>query len=99
MFTSKIILDPTKLEKLLIKDWINYINPRELLSFIKNNVENEFNIIDPKIQTLMISHCELNQKGIMLWINYNIIKSKEVVNATTQILFYFDGSINEIKTV
>lgn len=99
MITSKSILDPTKLEKLLIKDWTNYINPRELLNLVKNNVTNKYNIIDPKIQTLTISYCEINQKGITLWINYNIIKSNEVVNATTEIIVNFDGKIIDTKTI
>jgi|LakMenE18May11ns_1017448.scaffolds.fasta_scaffold9607757_3 hypothetical protein len=99
MTSKNAIFDPIKLEKLLIKDWISYIDPRKLLELIKLNVKNLFNIEEPKIQTLLISNCEFNQEGISLWVSYKIIKSNEIVNSTTQILLNPDGSVNLINTI
>ena len=99
MTSKNVIFDPIKLEKLLVKDWIEYIDPRKLLQLIKNNAKEKFNIIDPKIQTLMVSNCEFNQKGLLLWISYKIIKDNEVVNSTTEIQLNPDGSVDVLKTI
>lgn len=99
MTSKNVVFDPNKLEKLLIKNWADFINPRELLSFIRNNVEQKFNITNPKIQTLLISNCEFDNNGLFLWISYKILKSNETVNSTTKVFLNQDGTITEIKTI
>jgi len=99
MTSKNVIFDPRKLEKLLIKDWIEFIDLRQLLNFIKNNVENTLNITNPKIQTLIISNCIFDKKGISLWISYKIIQTEEVVNATTEVFLNPDGTLENIRTI
>jgi hypothetical protein len=99
MTSKNVIFDPRKLEKLLIKDWIEFVDPRQLLNFIKNNVQNALNISDPKIQTLLVSNCIFDKKGISLWISYKIIKTEEVVNVTTEIFLNPDGTLENIRTI
>lgn len=97
--SSEDIFDPTKLEKLLVKDWINFINPRNLLNFLRSNAEIKFQITNPKIQTLMVSNCELKPEGISLWINYNIVNSNSNVNITDELLLEPKGTIRIINTI
>lgn len=99
MTSKNVIFDPRKLEKLLIKDWIEFVDLRQLLNFIKNNVQDTLNISDPKIQTLIISNCIFDKKGISLWISYKIIKTEEVVNATTEVFLNPDGTLENIRTI
>ena len=99
MTSKNVIFDPRKLEKLLIKDWIEFINPRELLTFIKDNVKQKLNL-DPKIQTLLISNCEFDDENrLYLWISYKIIKPNEIVNSTSKVLLNYDGTISEVETI
>lgn len=99
MTSQQQVFDPRKLEKLLIKDWIQFIDPRKLLNFIKNNIENNHDIIDPKIQSLMVSNCELKPEGISLWIDYNIVNSNNNVNVTNEFLLLPNGDINILNTI
>lgn len=69
------------------------------MNFLKINVEIKFHIKDPKIQTLMISNCEMKPEGIFLWINYNIVNSSSNVNVTDEVLLDSNGSIKLIKTI
>lgn len=99
MTSQQQVFDPRKLEKLLIKDWIQFIDPRKLLNFIKNNIEKNHNIINPKIQSLMVSNCELKPEGISLWIDYNIVNSNNNVNITNEIMLLPDGEIKILNTI
>ena len=99
MTSQQQVFDPRKLEKLLIKDWIQFIDPRKLLNFIKNNIEKTHNIINPKIQSLIVSNCELKPEGISLWIDYNIVNSSSNVNITNEILLLPDGEIKILNTI
>jgi hypothetical protein len=99
MTSQQQVFDPRKLEKLLIKDWMQFIDPRKLLNFIKNNIENNHDIIDPKIQSLMVSNCELKPEGISLWIDYNIVNSNNNVNVTNEVLLLPNGDINILNTI
>jgi hypothetical protein len=99
MTSKQQVFDPRKLEELLIKDWMQFIDPRKLLNFIKNNIENNHDIIDPKIQSLMVSNCELKPEGISLWIDYNIVYSNNNVNVTNEVLLLPNGDINILNTI
>ena len=78
---------------------MQFIDPRKLLNFIKNNIENNHDIIDPKIQSLMVSNCELKPEGISLWIDYNIVNSNNNVNVTNEVLLLPNGDINILNTI
>ena len=99
MTSQQQVFDPRKLEKLLIKDWIKFIDSRKLLNFIKNNIENNHDIINPKIQSLMVSNCELKPEGISLWIDYNIVNSNNNVNITNEVLLLPNGDIKILNTI
>jgi hypothetical protein len=93
------IFDPIKLEKLLIKGWTEFIEPRKLLNFLKTNAEKTFQINNAKIQTLLISNCEIESTGISLWINYNIVNSNSPVNITHKAMLNLDGTIKITQTI
>jgi hypothetical protein len=91
--------DPTNLEKLLIKDWTEYIDIRKLINFLSANVESSLQISNPKIQTIIVSNCIFNNKGLFVWVDYKIIDSDKLVNATSEILLKPDSSIELIRTI
>jgi len=97
--TNKDIFDPRNLEKLLIKDWTEFIDARKLLNFLKSNIEEKLHINNPKIQTLLVSNAILEHQGISLWINYNIVNSSSTVNITDVVLLKVDGTIEITKTI
>jgi hypothetical protein len=96
--SNKPIFNPENLEKLLIKSWTDFIEARKLLNFIVNYNETKFHYSKFKIQTLLVSNCELKPEGITLWISYNIVKYNENVNVTNEILLNIDGTISVIDT-
>jgi len=97
--TSEVIFNPTNLENLLIKHWTEFLDTRKLLNFLKINAEEVLQINNPKIQTLMVSNCELMPQGISLWINYNIVNSNGNVNITNQVLIRKDGTIENLNYI
>jgi hypothetical protein len=97
--TSEVIFNPTNLENLLIKHWTEFLDTRKLLNFLKINAEEVLHINNPKIQTLMVSNCELMPQGISLWINYNIVNSNGNVNITNQVLMRKDGTIENLNYI
>lgn len=99
MISTDKIFDPRKLEKLLIKDWTEFIDIRKLLNFLKTNAENKFNINSPKIDTVIVSNCEMNETGIFLWIDYKLLYSNNIVNITLEVKLNRDGTLENIKTI
>lgn len=91
--------DPKNLEKLLIKDWTEYIDIRKLINFLIANIEKSLQFSNPKIQTIIISNCIFNNNGLFVWIDYKIIDSTKVVNITSEILLKPDGSVDLIKSI
>jgi hypothetical protein len=92
MTSKEQIFDPNKLEKLIIKNWTDFIDTRKLLNLLKTNYELDFNI-NPDIKSLTVSYCELRLQGICIWISYNIIDSNQDVNITNEFLLKNDGTI------
>lgn len=93
------MLEKDKLEKLLIKNWSCFLNTRKLLEFATLIAKNELKISSPKITTLTLSHCEIDQEGLLIWIDYKILDEGKSVNATTELILQFNGSIKYLKTI
>lgn len=93
------MLKKNELEKILIKNWSLFLDIRKLLELAKSIAENELNIDSPKITTLTVSHCEIVNSEIIIWIDYKILEKKELVNATTELIMRLDGSIDVVKTI
>jgi len=80
-----------ELEKLLLKNWANFLDPRKCLDFVKEQVD--ANVPD-KIQKLMLSRFELSENGFILWMEFASGSS----NYTTEAILKFNGELVHIET-
>ena len=55
--TSLKVVNVEKLEKLLTSKWLEFIDPREILRFAKENAIKTLKIENPKIQKINVSNC------------------------------------------
>lgn len=96
--TSLKVVNVEKLEKLLTSKWLEFIDPREILRFAKENAIKTFKIENPKIQKINVSNCELIDNNIYLWIDYSIHINYKNVNTVTKVLVTSEGNLEEIST-
>lgn len=93
---QKNLLEKEKLEKVLCSHWMEFLNPRELLNFIRE-------LISPKqIEKFRITRFEITSKGFILWIDTTLTKNKDNVN-NNNILFEFflsnEGNITLLNQI
>lgn len=96
--TSLKVVNVEKLEKLLTSKWLEFIDPREILRFAKENAIKTLKIENPKIQKINVSNCELIDNNIHLWIDYSIHINYKNVNTVTKVLVTSEGNLEEINT-
>lgn len=95
--TSLKVVNVEKLEKLITSKWLEFIDPRDILRFAKENAIKTFKIENPKIQKINVSNCELIDNNIYLWIDYSIHTNYKNVNATTKVLLTSEGNLEEMS--
>jgi hypothetical protein len=61
------MLDILKLEKLLIREWTEFLDSRKLLRFIKRTIEETGQIADDPLG-FSITRFELTNDGFIIWI-------------------------------
>jgi hypothetical protein len=103
-------IDKEKFEKTLIKNWTEFIDIREFLSYAKNLT----NIINSKVIKLSITRfisthavpaSELSNlppiNGFIVWIEYILSQSNENVNTsiTSELLLDLQGEFHHIKSI
>jgi hypothetical protein len=93
------MLKTKELEKILIKNWSEFLDIRKVLSYAKNIAEQQLEIQNPKIITVIVTRCELQNNGMLIWIDYKILDFDNIVNATTEFFLEFNGKTNHIKTI
>lgn len=94
------MLKVNEFEKLLIKNWSVFLDIRKVIEYAKNTAIEQLGFQSPKIQTLSVSRCEIQNNGLIVWIDYKILESDRKVNATTEFFLSNDGStVRHIKTI
>jgi len=93
------MFNKTELEKILVKNWTEFLEIRKAMEFIKTMASKELKMNDPKIKKLSVSNCSFTDRGIIFWIESNIINSNSNVNITTEILIRHNKNIEHIKTI
>lgn len=98
---SNKLLDTNKLETLLIKNWTNLFDIRDMLKYVQNitNTHLPSTKTNRQINNLSISRFELTPQGFIVWLNYTIIENKTKYKAISEILLDFNGENRHIITV
>lgn len=92
---KKNLIEKEKLETLLVKNWAEFLNYRELLNSIKELIPKK-----TKLHTISISRFEITSKGFIIWTQVSVIDSNHCVN---DILFEFlllnNGDLLELNNI
>lgn len=83
----------TKLEKLLLSNWTNLFNYRDLLKVVTKDHEKCFKEKNIKIKSLKITRFEPIDCNFIIWIEYQTDKNQYVIEYTlsnTGILIFND---------
>ena len=94
------MLNKHKLETLLIKNWTELFDIRDILKYAQE-IANKYlpsNKTNIHINDLSISRFELTNKEFILWLNYKVIENKEKYKATSEILMDFNGNFQHVYT-
>ncbi len=89
----------TKFEKLLVKNWTEFLEIRKVIEFLKTMTIKELETTNPKITTLSVSNCFFSERGIIIWIDYSIQNSNKIVNRTSEFLIRNDGKIEYVNSI
>lgn len=93
------IFDPVKLEKLLIKQWIEFIDLKKVMEIAHSTVERQLGFKPPNIQNLKATRFEANAFGFVIWIEYRVNNNSDIVNITIELVTDFLGNIKSLKTI
>lgn len=85
-----------KLEKTLIKNWAEFINPREFLAYAQSLTVNNS---DSKVTKLSTTRFELTSKGFIVWIDYILYQNNTPVNITSELFLDFEGNFHHVKSI
>ena len=82
-------IDKLNFEKLAIKNWTSFFDPRQMFSYLATIAAGYLNE-QGKITSLRITRFEPTLEGIIIWIEYNIQNKTTSVNATSEFLLIGD---------
>jgi len=94
------ILDTNKLETLLIKNWTELFDVRDMLKYTQKiaTVHLPSNKTNKEINNLSISRFESTPQGFILWLTYSVIENETKYKAISEILLDFNGNAEHIRT-
>jgi hypothetical protein len=94
------LLDTNKLETLLIKNWTELFDVRDMLKHVQNIIATYLpsNETNRQINHLSVSRFEPTPQGFILWLTYTIIEKKTKYKAISEILLNFNGEAQHIMT-
>jgi hypothetical protein len=101
MFRELKVLDRDKLEKLLIARWSDFLDTRQLLTFVKQCCDHLTESDDNTVQNIKISRCEPQTSGFLVWIEstMNLANSPNPVNLTIEAFIDLDGEITNRESI
>jgi len=90
-------IETEKLEKLLIANWTQFIDARQLFSFVEENIKTSMKESMCKVNSLTITRFELSNNGFIIWLDFKA-NSKSILG-TIEALLSHSGEIYHIRTV
>jgi len=102
----KNIINSLNLEKILIKNWANFLDQKRLMAFALmcvrnhkfNNTINAKNEISPNIK-ISISQFKINKLGFNIWVEYNIPIEENIAIGTIELLLSNEGELKHLQTI
>ena len=93
-----------KFEKTLVKNWTEFLEIREFLSYAQTLAVNHLKLSkNSTVTKLTISRFELSTQGFIVWIEYILSQNNTVVNRdiaiTSELVLDFQGNFNHIKSI
>jgi len=90
-----------KLEKILIAKWAEFIDARELITFVAKIAKEHFITENIRVQRVTLSRFELKEDGFLLWIEsiINLADRNEEVNMTSEAYLLNNGSLRHMQTI
>ena len=87
-------IDKQNLEKLAIKNWPSFLDPRQMFLYLTTIAEEQLHI-QGKVTSIRMTRFELTLQGIIIWIEYIIKYNTSSVNATSEFLVVGDELIHQ----
>ena len=90
-----------KFKQLLIKNWTQFIDVRQLLEYTTDLFKKEYKKpVDPccKVKKISITRFDLVEQGFTLWIEYIVINFGTEVNLCSEFLLK-NGEFFHVKTI
>ena len=95
-----------KFEKTLIKNWTEFVEIREFLSYAHTLATNHLsipNIENSKVTKLSVTRFELGNQGFIVWIDYILTQNNTFVNTdiaiTSELILDFHGDFHHVKSI
>lgn len=102
----KNLIDNTKLEKLLLANWSNFLDQKKLIAYtltcvrdykfnqvVKTNKKHSTNI------KVKLSHFQIKNNGFNLWVEYSIPINQNTAIGTVELLLSNSGKLSHIQTI
>jgi hypothetical protein len=95
MWLNNMKINTQQLEKLLCKKWIEFIDTREIFSYLQKVAVQNLNL-NEKYQTTNVkfSRFEIQSNHFIVWIDYSLSMGKIVVNVTSEFSLQRDKLIH-----
>ncbi|MCK9458452.1 MAG: hypothetical protein M0R80_02265 [Proteobacteria bacterium] len=87
-------IDKQNFEKLGIKNWSSFIDPRQLFAHLAILADEQLSI-KGKVTSIRITRFELSLKGIIIWIEYIVNYNAASVNIISEFLLVNDELIHQ----
>lgn len=81
-----MLINIEKLESVLVKNWTEFIDARQLLKYVSG-------LSNRPVRNLTISRFEPQNNGFLVWLDYKILDSERVVNITQEIFLGLNGDV------
>lgn len=102
----KNIIDNSKLEKLFIANWANFLDQKKLIAYTLECIRNHKfkqtvetgNKLSPNIK-ITISHFRLKQEGFSVWVEYTVPIKQKIAIGTVELHLSNSGDLNQIQTI
>lgn len=94
-----LIIDPKKLESLLVAKWTDFVQIRTVIEFCKQQAASHGITSPIKISDVTVTRLDVQDEGFVLWIEYKATSKNLVVKLTSESLLSFDGLLKSARTI
>ena len=91
---------PEKLEKILLVNWTEFLDKREILALAKRCAVEYMGIEPPcQVVTLTLSRFEIQDTGFLIWMEFTVTKSKNKIFGTSELHLSNTGNLRHLQTI